>query len=94
MSRKYQIGKETRTLYDILQTERKCVRQDMSKSDKGWCLIHKEQMKHKSLVGHSPDFFEALFMREIFDIKKTQAVVPEWAKSSHGKFVHRRLIRR
>ena len=94
LSRKYQIGKETRTLYDILQTERKCVRQDMSKSDKGWCLIHKEQMKHKSLVGHSPDFFEALFMREIFDIKKTQAVVPEWAKSSHGKFVHRRLIRR
>lgn len=78
LKRKYTIGKEVRTLYDILQLERKCVKQDMSKEDRGWCLIHKEQMKHKSVVGHSPDFFEALFMREIFDIKHTQAVVPKW----------------
>ncbi len=78
LTRKYKIGKDAKTLYDILQTERKCVKQDMSKEDKGWCLIHKEQMKHKSVVGHSPDFFEALFMREIFDIKRTQAVIPTW----------------
>jgi len=95
LDRFYNIGKDKIKLYSILQRERRCVKQDMSKEDKGWCLIHKEQMKHKSVVGHSPDFFEALFMREIFDIKKTQAVVPGWAKASHNNnFVHRKLIRR
>lgn len=78
LRRKYKIGKETRELYGILQLERKCVRQDMTKEDKGWCLIHKEQMKSKAFVGHSPDFFEALFMREIFEIKHTQASIPKW----------------
>lgn len=82
LDRKYKIGKETRTLYSILQLERKCVKQDMSKADKGWCLIHKEQMKNKAVVGHSPDFFEALFMREVFDIKHSQAVVPGWVSKS------------
>ena len=38
-------------------------------------------MKNKNIVGHSPDFFEALFMREIFDIKHTQAVIPSWLKN-------------
>ena len=85
LKRKYKIGKETKTLYDILQLERKCVKQDMSKEDKGWCLIHKEQMKNKAIVGHSPDFFEALFMREIFDIKHTQAVIPKWLKGRNGR---------
>ncbi len=83
LKRKYIIGKDTRTLYDILQLERKCVKQDMSKEDRGWCLIHKEQMKNKAVVGHSPDFFEALFMREIFEIKHRQAVVPSWLKKSN-----------
>ena len=82
LSRRYKIGKDTRTLYDILQLERKCVKQDTSKSDKGWCIIHKEAMKSKSVVGHSPDFFEALFMREIFEIKKPHVSVPSWAKKS------------
>ena len=82
LKRKYKIGKETKTLYDILQIERRCVKKDMSKEDKGWCLIHKEQMKNKAVVGHSPDFFEALFMREIFDIKHTQAVIPSWLNKS------------
>ena len=54
----------------------------MSKEDKGWCLIHKEQMKNKAIVGHSPDFFEALFMREIFDIKHAQAVIPKWLQGN------------
>lgn len=83
LKRKYKIGKETKTLYDILQLERKCIKQDMSKEDKGWCLIHKEQMKNKAVVGHSPDFFEALFMREIFDIKHTQVVIPKWIKKGN-----------
>lgn len=80
LKRKYKIGKSMRTLYDILQLERKCVKQDMTKEDKGWCIIHKEQMKNKAVVGHSPDFFEALFMREIFEIKHTQVTIPDWAK--------------
>ena len=80
LKRKYKIGKSMRTLYDILQLERKCVKQDMTKEDKGWCIIHKEQMKNKAVVGHSPDFFEALFMREIFEIKHTQVAIPDWAK--------------
>lgn len=69
-------------LYNILQLERKAIRQDMSKQDRGWCLIHKEQMKHKSLVGHSPDFIEALVMFEIFDIKdNSEAEVPDFLQS-------------
>ena len=94
LKRKYKIGKETKTLYDILQLERKCVKQDMSKEDKGWCLIHKEQMKNKAVVGHSPDFFEALFMREIFEIKHTQAVIPKWLNKNSRIRTVRKLTRR
>lgn len=95
LKRKYKIGKETKTLYDILQLERKCVKQDMSKEDKGWCLIHKEQMKNKAVVGHSPDFFEALFMREIFDIKHTQVVIPKWLeKKNHRGLGRIRTVRK
>lgn len=94
LTRKYKIGNETRTLYDILQLERRCVKQDMSKEDKGFCLIHKEQMKNKAIVGHSPDFFEALFMREIFDIKHTQAVIPSWLNRSNRVRSVRKLVRR
>lgn len=94
LKQKYTIGKSVKTLYNILQTERKCVKQDMSKEDKGWCLIHKEQMKNKSVVGHSPDFFEALFMREIFDIKHTQAVLPNWLKSRGRVRSVRKLVPR
>lgn len=94
LERKYSVGKDTKKLYDILQIERKCVKQDMSKADRGWCLIHKEQMKNKSLVGHSPDFFEALFMREIFDIKNTQAVIPGWINREKIKGVRKFTTRR
>ena len=93
LARKYRTGKNLLTLRDILQLERKCVKQDLSKADKGWCIIHKEQMKSKSVVGHSPDFFEALFMREIFDIKHTQATVPNWIKERHGIRNVRKLVR-
>lgn len=91
LKRRYKVGKETKTLYSILQQERKCIKQDISKADKGWCIIHKEQMKNKSVVGHSPDFFESLFEREIFDIKRTQAAVPSWVKKP-GMVRHIRKI--
>ena len=35
--------------------------------EKGWTIIKKIIMK--KLVGHSPDFIEALLMRMIFEIK-------------------------
>ncbi len=63
-------------LYNILQLERKAFRQDMTKEDRGWCLIHKEQMKNKALVGHSPDFIESLMMFEIFNIDGPETEVP------------------
>lgn len=71
-------GFEGRALRDILQSERKCVRQDMSKLDKGWCLIKKSQMKH--LVKHSPDFFEALIMRMYPEVKHKKVKIPEWVR--------------
>lgn len=92
LGRRYQVGKEKRTLYDILQQERRCVKQDMSKADKGWCLIPKEQMKNKSVVGHSPDFFEALFMREIFDVKAHNVEIPKWARQSFRSGVRVRTL--
>ena len=81
LDREFIIGKTTMRLYTILQTERKAIRQDMSKQDRGWCLIHKEQMKHKSLVGHSPDFIEALLMFEIFEVKGEDSEIPSFLGS-------------
>lgn len=72
-------GYKNRPLRDILQIERKCVRQDADKMDKGWCLIKKAQMK--TLIGHSPDFFEALFMRMIFEIKHSVVEIPQWVRN-------------
>ena len=86
LDRKYKVAGENHTLRDILLKERKCIKQDQSKEDKGWCLIHKEQMKNKSVVGHSPDFFEALFIREIFDIKTTSVNIPTWIRSEGRRF--------
>lgn len=67
-------------LEKILLQERRILKADMSKSDKGKCLISKEQMKSKSLLGRSPDFMESLLMREIFDVNKTEVQVPNWLK--------------
>ena len=78
LDRQYTVGGVSMRLYNILQSERKAIRQDMSKQDRGWCLIHKEQMKHKSLVGHSPDFIEALMMFEIFELKGAEVEVPSF----------------
>lgn len=56
-------------LRNILQKERKCVRRDTQSEDKGFGIIRKPVMK--KFVGHSPDFFESLVYRCIFEIKKT-----------------------
>ena len=64
---------------NLLMLERKAIRQDMSKQDRGWCLIHKEQMKHSSVVGSSPDAIETLTMFEIFNINdEYDAEIPEF----------------
>ena len=81
LEREYSVGGVLMKLYNILQLERKAIRQDMSKEDRGWCLIHKEQMKNKAIVGHSPDFIEALLMFEIFDIDEAEAEVPDFLTS-------------
>lgn len=78
LDRMFLIGNTSMRLYDILQTERKAIRQDLNRQDKGWCLIHKEQMKNKAFVGHSPDFIEALMQFEIFNIKKKEAEIPSF----------------
>lgn len=70
------------TLRNLLMLERKAIRQDMSKQDKGWCLIHKEQMKNASVVGSSPDAIETLIMFEIFNIKDSgDAEIPSFLES-------------
>lgn len=55
-------------LRDILLKERKAIRRDDSRADQYWSLITKDTMK--SIVGHSPDFIEAMLYRKIFDINK------------------------
>ena len=55
-------------LRDILMKERKCIKQDINMTDKGFCLIKKPIMKN--IVGHSPDFIESMLMKFIFSIKK------------------------
>lgn len=54
-------------LRDILLKERKAIRRVEDEEGKGWTLIRKRDMK--KTVGHSPDFFEALLMRMVFEIK-------------------------
>ena len=54
-------------LRQILDKERKAIRKDEDSEEKGWTIIKKIIMK--KLVGHSPDFIEALLMRMIFEIK-------------------------
>ena len=62
-------------LRDILMKERKAIKKDINQTDKGFCVIKKIDMK--KLVGHSPDFIEAMLMRFIFDIKqhKTHKII-------------------
>lgn len=61
-------GFEKMPLRQILIKERKCVRQEEETADKGFKLINKKTMK--KIVGHSPDYFEGLIMRMVFEMKK------------------------
>lgn len=71
-------------LREILIQERKMLRADESKSDKGKCLMRKEIVKKASILGRSPDFMEALLMRMIFEIKKRKVEVPAFLKRGRG----------
>ncbi len=55
-------------LRQILLKERKAIRPEDDSSDKGFTLIKKSAMK--KLVGHSPDYIEALLMRFLFETNK------------------------
>jgi len=61
-------GKYSNTpLRQILMKERKCIRHKESSTIGGFELINKEGMI--KAVGYSPDFFESLIYRMIFDVK-------------------------
>lgn len=53
-------------LDQILMRERRVLRPDKNNTDNGFALPKKKVMK--SLIGHSPDFIESMFMIEIFNI--------------------------
>lgn len=72
----------------ILNKERKAIRQSINEVDKGFSIIKKIEMK--SIVGHSPDFIEAMFMRMIFEIKKTKHVKPRFARIIRPSIHYRR----
>ena len=65
-------------LRDILMKERKAIKQDINVTDKGFCIIKKPEMK--KMVGHSPDFIEAMLMMFILLIKtkKHKLIGLEW----------------
>lgn len=54
-------------LRDILMRERKCIRRTKESQGKAFQLISKDDMK--KIIGHSPDFFESLLFRFIFDLR-------------------------
>lgn len=69
-------GYDGKQLRDILMSERRAIRRDESKADKGWCLISKDDQK--KLIGHSPDFIDSLAMKKIFDIKSMSPQGRSW----------------
>lgn len=71
-------------LKNILLQERKMIRADESKSDKGKCLIKKEQVKTKAILGRSPDFMETLIMRMLFELKHTEVKIPSFLQKARG----------
>lgn len=73
LDKKYSgFGYSNMKLRDILMTERRALRPDEARADTGRCLIQKKLMKR--LVGHSPDFIEALMMRMIFELKHSRRI--------------------
>ena len=76
LDRKYSgDGYEKTPLRQILMRERKCIRAAEDSSDKGLVLIQKKFMK--KYVGHSPDYFESLLMRYIFELKRRKHTKPK-----------------
>ena len=63
-------GYSGRTLREVLMREKNVLRRDEHNTDHGFALPKKAVMK--KLVGHSPDFIEAMLMIMTFDIKKTK----------------------
>ena len=61
-------GYEKKPLRLILLDERRVIRQDEQNTKNGFALPKKAAMKR--LIGHSPDFIEAMLMIEIFNINK------------------------
>lgn len=60
-------GYKMKRLADILMDERRAIKKNIELSDKGFCIIKKTDMK--KIVGHSPDFIEAMLMKFIFEVK-------------------------
>ena len=65
-------GFENRTLRDILMEERRCIKIDQEKANrgKGKCLIQKGEMK--KIIHRSPDALESLAYSRIFWVKNTK----------------------
>lgn len=76
-------GFKNLTLAEILMQERKIIRADDKKADKGKCLIHKDAMK--KIIHRSPDFMESLFMRMAFEKDGGRAEIPDWLSRGAGR---------
>ncbi len=61
-------------LRQILLKERRAIRAEEESTEKGFSPIAKKPIK--SLVGHPPDYIEALLMRMIFEIGKSTHTAP------------------
>lgn len=61
-------GYKSVPLRQILQKERKSLRRDSEDTDRGFRLMPKKNAI--KIVGHSPDFWEALLFREYFELEK------------------------
>ena len=76
-------------LRQILLKERRAIRAEDDSSDKGFTLIRKKSMI--ALVGHSPDYIEALLMRMIFEIGKGGHAkpkgIPQYRKATSIRFI-------
>lgn len=69
LERKYDgNGYENMPLRLILERERKAIRADRSNTDRGFALPKKSIMKN--MIGHSPDFIEAILMAMVFLIRR------------------------
>ena len=66
-------GYENMPLRLILTNERKVIRADRDNTDRGFALPKKAMMK--KIIGHSPDFIEAMLMAMIFLIKKKKRTI-------------------